>query len=173
MTKPRIHLAVEFAYEAHQGQVRKSDGTPYVYHVLRVGRLLFLAGFSPDVVAAGILHDVIEDTPFGFSDLDRVFGQEVASLVGWVTETKGLPSWQARKEAYLTRLANAPMEARAVAMADKLDNLGDTLRQGNWSAFRQSKTHQVWFYRKAFEVCQGVHPDFDRDAKSLTKAALR
>ena len=80
-----VEDAYALAFKAHDGQLRKS-GEPYILHPLETS--LILAGLELDreTIAAGILHDVIEDTPYSHEDLENAFGKEVAGLVEGVTK---------------------------------------------------------------------------------------
>src|SRR5690606_11590930 len=89
--------AVGFAAGAHRGQRRKSTRVPYGAHA-RAGAARRCGWGCDDVVGvAGLLHDVVEDTPVTLEERARTFGAEVAALVEVVTEPdKALP-WEARK----------------------------------------------------------------------------
>jgi len=81
-----IERAYALARDAHQGQERKS-GEPYIQHPLEVA--IMLANplrADRETIAAGILHDVIEDTDYTYEDLKEIFGEEVANLVNGVTK---------------------------------------------------------------------------------------
>lgn len=115
--------ALEFAALAHHVQTRKgAKHIPYISHPAMVGTILARAGFIEEVVIAGILHDIIEDTEFGYEDIAKRFGKQVADLVQDVSEDKSLPYLE-RKQLYLDRLKTAPEEALAVSMADSMANL--------------------------------------------------
>lgn len=123
-----VSKAILLAIEAHAGQVRKSDGSPYIHHPIQVGLILSRHGYPPCVVAAGILHDVIEDTGTTFEQLALKVGREVADLVMDVTEpSKKLP-WKERKHAYLEHLRVAPLDAVAISIADRIHNKASFLR---------------------------------------------
>ena len=80
-----VRRACRVAAQAHAGQSRAS-GEPYVQHVLAVARLLVGLRLDPEAIAAGILHDVVEDTSVTLDDLRRDFGARVATLVDGVTK---------------------------------------------------------------------------------------
>lgn len=80
-----ITHAYEFSKKAHEGQSRKS-GEPYFLHVAQTGYYLAELGMSPTVIAAGLLHDTIEDTPVTDKDIEREFGKEILGLVEAVTK---------------------------------------------------------------------------------------
>lgn len=123
-----IFRALEYAAHAHEGQYRKSDGKiPYFSHCAAVGMILHDAGFSDDVVCAGILHDILEDTAVTEGELRREFNTAIARLVVWVTEPPKSVRWEERKATYREQLSRAPAEARAISTADKLHNIQSIL----------------------------------------------
>lgn len=119
----KLDGAIKFAVEKHKNQKRKTEpDVPYVYHPISVGFILLRAGFNEDVVAAGILHDVIEDCGVTLDELKSGFGEKVSSLVEEVSEDKS-ESWEKRKEDYLNKMINSSEEIKAIAAADKLHNI--------------------------------------------------
>ncbi len=82
--------AYRVAERAHEGQTRAS-GEPYVTHCVAVAAILSEFGVSAEVIAAGLLHDVVEDTSISLEDLRRDFGNEIAMLVDGVTKLTQLP----------------------------------------------------------------------------------
>lgn len=80
-----IERAYAFAEEKHAGQFRKS-GEPYIVHIIHVGYILADLGMSPTTIAAGLLHDVIEDTGVTKEELASLFSEEIATLVESVTK---------------------------------------------------------------------------------------
>src|SRR4051812_29594254 len=125
---PKLERALRWAATCHHGQVRKGGEVPYVEHVMAVGWILDRLGFPEDVVVAGLLHDVVEDTEATLEQVRAQFGPRVAALVDHCSEIKTDAQgrkrpWIDRKRDHLEALAAAPVEARAVALADKLHNL--------------------------------------------------
>ena len=80
-----IRKAYEVADRAHEGQMRKS-GEPYIIHPLCVGIILADLEMDKETIAAGILHDVVEDTAMSVEDIEHEFGVDVALLVDGVTK---------------------------------------------------------------------------------------
>lgn len=112
-----------------------SDRPPYFIHLAEVGWMLQEAGLDAETVAAGFLHDIVEDCEYTRERLAREIGNErVADLVAWVSETKkdaqgAKISWEERNRSYRERLAHeAPPEALALSCADKTANMIDMLR---------------------------------------------
>src|SRR5688572_32289055 len=85
-----IQRAYRVAEEAHYGQKRHS-GEPYINHCLAVASILADLRVPPEVVAAGLLHDTVEDTSITLKDLRRDFGDTIANLVDGVTKLTKLP----------------------------------------------------------------------------------
>ena len=115
--------AYAFAEAAHRGQRRKDDRA-FIAHPVRVARLLAARGYDEEVVAAALLHDVVEDTAVTLDDVREHFGPRVAELVACVTENPDLPLTE-RKLAYREGVRRSPDGARAICAADKVCNVSD------------------------------------------------
>jgi (p)ppGpp synthase/HD superfamily hydrolase len=136
---PRIEAAAErsalvrdalaLARDAHDGQVRPtgSGEIAFVEHPIAVAEHLAEDGFGDEVMAAGLLHDVVEHAGVALDELRARFGEEVADLVGVLTESEAIEPYEARKEEHRERVAAAGREAHAVFTADKTANV-ETLR---------------------------------------------
>lgn len=123
-----VRAALEKARVAHEGQVRNgSGGMPYVEHPVRVAALLDERGYREEVLAAALLHDVVEDSGTSLDELREEFGGEVAGLVGALTDDESIDSYRERKAEHRERVAAADGEAMAIYAADKLTN-SSTLR---------------------------------------------
>src|SRR5215470_20022887 len=96
---PKTEAAIVFAEQVHAGQVRRVDGAPFILHPLEVGSLLYQVGGSDDVVAAGVLHDVLEKTDADAAELTRHFGHAVTALVVAVSEDEQIRGYARRKAA--------------------------------------------------------------------------
>jgi hypothetical protein len=91
--------------------------------------MLQSVGAAPETVAAGFLHDVIEDCGYSKRRLAEEIGNpRVAELVEWVSELDKGQSWESRNLAYLNRMSAAPSDVLMLSCADKSSNLGDMLR---------------------------------------------
>jgi guanosine-3',5'-bis(diphosphate) 3'-pyrophosphohydrolase len=125
-----VAKAVEFAVRYHGDQTRPT-GAPYAEHLLEALEVLVRgAGVSdPGILQAAVLHDVVEDTPCTIDDVRRAFGGRVAEMVGWVTKPEPADGVDRKtaKEAYLSRLKDAPDDAVLVKLADRVSNV-QTLR---------------------------------------------
>ena len=123
--------AVTFAREAHGNQLRPT-GAPYTEHLLETLEILISGAHLTDqyVLAAGVLHDVLEDTERTEAEIATAFGARTAALVRWVTKPEPLPDEDRRsaKLAYLRHLKDVPDDdAITVKLADRASNV-QTLR---------------------------------------------
>jgi len=165
----RLEQALRFAAVGHQGQVRRSSGVPYVEHVVAVAWILDRAGFDEDVVIAGLLHDLVEDTSQTLPDVEQRFGRVVAELVAHCSEVKTdeqgrKRAWIDRKSDHLASLREAPAGARAIVLADKLHNLISIdidLREGRlvWNEFHAGRDQVLWYYHAIIATCAGDSAD--------------
>jgi (p)ppGpp synthase/HD superfamily hydrolase len=125
-TVDHVSDAIEYAAAKH-GDQRRPTGVPYLEHLLEALQALVEgAGITdPDVLAAAVLHDVVEDTDVTTEQLAQRFGPHIAELVGWVTIPEAGPGEDKVqvKIANFRRLAGAPREAKLVKLADRLSNV--------------------------------------------------
>jgi len=115
-----VTRAASIAAEAHHGQGRH-DGTPYIQHPSRVATLLAWAGADDALIAAGFLHDVIEDGPIDYDDILESCGADVADWVALMSKDMRLRE-DIREAAYIKQLAEGAWQGRAIKLADQIDN---------------------------------------------------
>lgn len=132
--KPLLRRAIKFAIKTHdvyQKQTRKGKDIAYITHPLTVGLILSRAGASDQVVAAGILHDTIEDSilekKVSKEMLEGRFGKKVAKLVESVTEPEKSVPWEERKRQALEHIRKYSRESLLVKSADIISNMTETL----------------------------------------------
>ncbi len=124
---PLIRKAYEFSNESHQGQMRKS-GEPYVEHCLEVAFILAEQHMDSTTIAAGLVHDVVEDTDVSIENLRVEFGDEIAELVDGVTKI-GAMKYESREaqqvEYFRKMLLSMAKDIRVILMklADRLHNM--------------------------------------------------
>lgn len=162
-----VQRAIAVAAKAHQNQLRKGTNIPYISHPFGVGMLLQANGYPANVVAAGILHDTLEDTVLTEADLRLEFGTEVTQIVVGCSEADKTLSWEERKAHKIAFIKHAAPDIKAVTCADKLHNLQSTaeaLQQlGNqaWDRFKRGKKDQEQYYRAmADSIATGLHNEF-------------
>lgn len=169
---PRIEKAIVRATVLHHFQKRKISGVPYIVHPYSVAFLLAHYVDDEDVIIAGLLHDVLEDTPeYTEAMFLEEFGERVLGIVKEVTEDYTQAerlnhllrggdheAWRTRKERYLHNLSNDSEEALLVATADKVCNMRNVVDEfaahGNqvWVQFRRKPEELLWFYAEANRV---------------------
>ncbi len=149
--------AKEFAIKAHKGQVRKSDKEkPMIIHPINVGQILKKYGFDENVVSAGYLHDVVEDTSYEFEDIKNYFDEDVASLVYGASEPDKSLSWEERKKHTIEETKKLDLRHKAVICADKISNLEDLKilfeikGEYDFSAFKRGYESQKWYYTEVY-----------------------
>src|SRR5437763_1451483 len=109
--RPETEAAIAFAERKHAGQRRKMDSAPFIEHPLEVATLLYDAGAPDHVVAAGVLHDVVEKTDTGAVELHEQFGPRVTRLVLAVSEDSRINGYKSRKAALRDQAVAAGPEA--------------------------------------------------------------
>lgn len=155
-----VEKAIVYATEKHEGQVRKMAGTPYILHPCEVGMIISTITDDENTIAAGILHDTIEDCNADPKEIKEIFGSRVSALVQSESEDKMSDrppeeTWMARKEESLIMLRlTKDRDVKILWLADKLSNIRSfyrgKLQHGDalWSYFNQKdpKMHE-WYYR--------------------------
>jgi guanosine-3',5'-bis(diphosphate) 3'-pyrophosphohydrolase len=120
-----VNRALLFATEAHAsiGQTRKYTGEPYIVHPIEVMMLVRLAGRHTDeMLAAALLHDVVEDTPKALGEIVSEFGREVGLLVDDLTEPEWFGNRAERKAKEARRLSQISPDAQTIKLADLISN---------------------------------------------------
>lgn len=147
-----ISRALQTAISAHDGQLRKGTLLPYISHPLHVALILAGHDYPAEVIAAGLLHDTVEDTDLTLEQIAAEFGNTIAELVAACGEPDKTLLWKERKEHTISTIACLPESALAIIAADKLHNVrsmvadykatGDSL----WLRFNHGREEQSWYY---------------------------
>lgn len=168
-----LDKAIIFATNAHKGVERNGKGFPYIVHPLEVVSIIASITSDQKLLAAGALHDVIEDTDYTYEDIKKEFGEDVANLVQAESDEqipgmKPEESWKIRKEIALKKLKEAPIEIKIIALGDKLSNLRaiytDFKKVGEnvWNKFHvKDPVMHEWRFRAladAFSDLKGTEP---------------
>jgi (p)ppGpp synthase/HD superfamily hydrolase len=154
-----VSRAADFAAERHRDQRRKGTGqVPYVNHLADVARLLAVAtkGADAELVAAGWLHDTVEDTATSHDELVSAFGDDVASLVREVTDDKSLPKAERKRLQVVKTSAKTP-RARMIKLADLTSNLRQL--PDDWEAQR-IREYFEWADQVA-AGCRGINSELE------------
>lgn len=142
-----------FAINAHYGQVRKNEkDKPMIIHPINVANILSEYGFDDNVIAAGYLHDVVEDTKYNDEDLLKEFGEDILSLVMGASESDKKLSWEERKQYTIDKVKALDIRHKAVVCADKISNLEDLQivfeinGKYDFSHFNRGYEKQKWYF---------------------------
>ena len=162
-----VSEAIVFSVKAHDGMRRRKSEVPYIIHPLEVCAIIGSMTDQQEVIAAGALHDVVEDAGVTIDEIGEKFGARVKELVASETENKReeLPpeqTWRIRKEESLEKLrATDDIEVLMLWIGDKLSNIRAIYRaflaEGNqlWNKFHQSDIGvQAWYYRSIMKYTE-------------------
>ena len=169
----KIVKAITFAFKEHSDQRRKGTNIPYIVHPIDVASILMKNSAPENVLIAGLLHDVVEDTDSSIQQIEEIFGTEVANLVQQSSEPSELLSggkskrvtWRARKSHTISRIKELGYEAKLLSCADKLANIRDMVNEQKivgeafWGKFNASKEEQSWYYNALLEAYSSSPPD--------------
>jgi len=152
-----INGAFIIAINAHKGQARKVDKLPYITHPLTVATKLSKYIFPAKVIAAALVHDVLEDTDYPECRIKEKLGTGILSIVKSVTNNNTL-TWEDKKLLYIESVKNGPDEAKAVCAADKIHNFECLLINNKkygpsmWDSFKRGKEKQLWYNREVLKM---------------------
>ncbi|MDQ0064104.1 HD domain-containing protein [Paenibacillus harenae] len=152
-----IQKAIDVAALAHKNQVRKGTKLPYISHPYGVGMMLMQAQCEPEIVAAGILHDTLEDTEVTEEELLEIFGRRVTEIVIGCSEPDKTKSWEERKSHTIAYMRSASLPIRMVSCADKIHNIRSTRAaidaegEKAWERFKRGRDKQEWYHRSMIE----------------------
>jgi (p)ppGpp synthase/HD superfamily hydrolase len=125
---PQTQAAIKYAERMHAGQ-RRADGAPFIVHPLEVAALLYYTGAADHLIAAGVLHDVVEKADVTAPALRERFGPRVTALVLAVSDDDRIIGYGERKAALRRQVADAGEDALALFAADKVSKLRELRRE--------------------------------------------
>ena len=162
-----LEEAIIYATIMHQGKKRKLQGKAFILHPMEVAQILSTMTEDEEIITAGILHDIVEDTDGTLAEIANRFGERVAFLVSSESENEypgedPAASWKRRKENSLLVLKNSTdTGVKMLWLADKLANIrslaGEYSEKGEviWSHLNQSDpAMQCWYYRSIAEIVE-------------------
>ncbi|MBQ9004217.1 MAG: HD domain-containing protein [Eggerthellaceae bacterium] len=162
-----LEEAVVYATVMHQGKVRKFGGRPYILHPMEVAQILSTMTDDLEVITAGMLHDIVEDTDGTLDEIEKRFGERVAKLVDSESEDEypgedRSATWQQRKEGSLLNLRKSrDVGVKMLWLADKLANLRSLSQiysergEAMWSELHQDDPQrQLWYYKSVAEALE-------------------
>ncbi|MGY3237728.1 (p)ppGpp synthase/HD superfamily hydrolase [Bradyrhizobium sp. USDA 4448] len=168
-----VSEAAELAAHRHNGMARKGRGSePYINHLAEVANLLATAtdGVDAEIVAAGWLHDSIEDTDTTRAELAQTFSERVASLVVECTDDMSLPKAERRRK----QIEDAPHKssgAKLIKIADKISNIGSRIRSDPSADERGDLADYTGWAEQVVAGCRGGNAWLDTKFDDAVKAA--
>jgi myo-inositol-1(or 4)-monophosphatase len=178
-----VSEAIAFAVNAHDGMRRKKSEAPYILHPMEAAVIVGTMTEDQNLIAAAVLHDVVEDAGVTIQQIEARFGKRVRELVQSETEDKRaqLPpsaTWRIRKEESLEVLKNTEdLGVLMVWLGDKLANMRAIYRdfkvdgEEMWQRFNQKDpAQQAWYYRSIATLTQRLaHTSAWLEYKTLTE----
>ncbi|MFH0299103.1 HD domain-containing protein [Bradyrhizobium sp. 31Argb] len=168
-----VSEAAELAARRHNGMARKGRGNePYINHLAEVANLLATAtdGADAELVAAGWLHDTVEDTETTREELAQKFSERVAGLVVEVTDDMSLPKPQRRQKQIEDAPHKSP-DAKMIKIADKISNTRARIVPNPSREERDDLADYAAWAEKVVAGCRGVNPLLDAKFDEAVKAA--
>ena len=163
--------ALEYAADRHRDQRRKDMGqTPYVNHLIAVADLLANVGgvSDPEVLAAAVLHDVVEDAGVTNAEVAERFGADVAGLVAEVTDDKSLDKVD-RKRLQVEHAPHLTVRAKLIKLADKIANVTDVIDRPPATWTRRRCTEYLAWSAAVVAGCRGTNAELERRFDEVLK----
>jgi (p)ppGpp synthase/HD superfamily hydrolase len=155
---PLTEAAIVWAVERHAGQRREADGAAFVMHPIEVAALVDSSQYPDHVVAAAVLHDMLENTDETVEDLESRFGPEVAHLVEAVSDDPTLPDEDARKRELRERVRETGGYAAVVYAADKVSKVREIRMALAAGAARDDLEDKLRRHRASLEMLEQTLP---------------
>jgi guanosine-3',5'-bis(diphosphate) 3'-pyrophosphohydrolase len=168
-----VSEAALLAAQRHSGVARKGRGNePYVNHLAEVANLLSEAsgGADAELVAAGWLHDILEDTDTTREELADRFSVRVAALVAEVSDDMGLPKDERRRLQVVAAPHKSP-DAKLIKIADKISNIRARIAPEPNAGERADLVDYVGWAEQVVSGCRGGNAWLDRTFDETVRAA--
>ncbi|MBQ4030440.1 MAG: bifunctional (p)ppGpp synthetase/guanosine-3',5'-bis(diphosphate) 3'-pyrophosphohydrolase [Bacilli bacterium] len=156
-----VEEAIHFMVKAFKGQKLKTENIDRSFHSMIVYTLLRDITDTEDVLVSALLHDVINDTEYGYEEIEEKFGTLVADMVSDLSEDMSIAKWLDRKKDYIRRMrANYDVMVINIMLADKLhillSNYNLFLKVGDkvWKTTGGSKDDNRWLYRETYNIAK-------------------
>lgn len=155
-----IKKAFEVARDFHDGEVRKAEpNKPFILHPISVASKLYESGYEQDdnIIAAGLLHDVVEGTTCTREYIYKEFGPDIASLVNSVSESDPNLPWEARKRETIYRMKTLDLRHKILKGADGWDNTEDLVikfgiaGKKDFSSFKRGEAKKIWYWDNLYQ----------------------
>lgn len=160
--------ATDLIIKYHGDQRRKAGGKPTIVHLLEVSNLIrkgFSEVMTPELIAAGLCHDLLEDTPCTEKEILEACGNNVLQIVQTVSNNQNL-SWEKKKKDYIRRVSKGGRGAQIVCLCDKIANMQSLLevykvqKENIWQNFNRGREKKIWFEEACYEMLErALGPD--------------
>jgi (p)ppGpp synthase/HD superfamily hydrolase len=164
--KELYHRALTFATAAHQNQVRKYTGEPYINHPLAVMEIVRTVPHTDEMLVAAVLHDVVEDCDVSIQDICDEFGTVVGMYVEYLTDvsTPEHGNRAQRKMMDARHYARGPAQSQTIKVADFIHNTSDIAQHDPrfWEVYK----HEKWF---ALNLLTDADPQLWEQARKQIK----
>ncbi len=143
---------IHFIIKAFNNKKRRKENINSSFHSISVGYMLKDINCSETIVISGFLHDIIEDTKYGYEDIKNKFGSIISDNVLKVTEDKKIKDWKLRKIEFIERLKEYDKDIILIELTDKLQNLLSDyqlfLKKGKNALYTSNATYELnkWYY---------------------------
>jgi (p)ppGpp synthase/HD superfamily hydrolase len=161
ITSPLIKRAVYFAAQKHDRQYRKGTDVPYFAHPVLVTLGVLQYSSDENILAAAMLHDVLEDCAITYAELKKLFGGKVANLVKEVsfpdtTHHKDI-TWKNKKTTYIHHIKKASKDALVIVAIDKMNNMQGyfesvIINKNGLSGFGGTPENYFWYYEEIYKI---------------------
>ena len=148
--------ALKFAASRHASQCREIDHAPFITHPIEVGCLLHWDRQPDEVIAAGLLHDVLEKTRTTRAELQHRFGACIAGLVESVSDDPSIDDYESRKRDLRDRVAHAGSNTVAIFAADKISKVRELALLPTSRLDDTTTGAKLAHYRASLEMLRGV-----------------
>lgn len=161
MMYTKVEEAIHFMVKANKGQKRKNENIDKSFHSMIIYSMLREFTTTEDVLVSALLHDVINDTEYGYEEIEERFGTLVADMVSDLSEDMSITKWLDRKRNYIRRMrSNYDVNVINIMLADKLHNLisnyDNFLKIGDkiWKNTGGTKDENQWLYREVYSIAK-------------------
>ena len=162
----KVEEALQFVMKANKGQKIKITGMDKSFHHIMVYSMIRDINHTEDVLVASLLHDIINDSEYGYEEIEELFGTLVADMVSDLSEDMSIAKWLDRKKEFVNRMKrNFDINVINIMIADKLTTLlsyyehfiqnGDKL----WKLTGGSKDENCWLFRELYLVAKKKNAD--------------
>ncbi len=157
----RVEEAIYFMVKANRGIKFKNENIDKSFHAMIVYSMIRDITTTEDILVAALLHDIINDTEYGYEEIEEKFGTLVADMVSDLSEDMAIAKWLERKKEFILRMRNnGDVNVINILLADKLhiliSNYNNFLKNGDkiWKGTGGSKDENRWLYREIYNIAK-------------------